>query len=191
MSAMILLSIAAAYAFTRMTTPVYRASTTLYFSERQGSIPALDLLGDLNNANGQVATEMEVMRSRALAEIVVDSLGKQVTVVDPKGAVSSTYLRVLAVDPSAPEQTFEFRRQGEEFEVRSLESDARVGLTPVNSPFQFGKATAVVLPSATNIGRFEVKVIPRAAAVDGLLETLRVSRPNPNASVVHVSYTGH
>src|SRR5688572_2282152 len=67
-------SLAGAYGLTRMTPPVYRASTTLYFADRQGSMPALDVLSQMGDGNNDVATEMEVMRSRALAGVVVDSL---------------------------------------------------------------------------------------------------------------------
>src|SRR5256885_15361816 len=41
---MLAVSLAVAYAVTRFTTPVYRASTTVYFADRQGSMPALDIL---------------------------------------------------------------------------------------------------------------------------------------------------
>src|SRR4051794_40986273 len=78
MMAVVCLSVATAYTITRMATPVYRASTTLYFAERQGSMPALDVLTQMESGNDQVATEMEVMRSRALAGITADSLGMQV-----------------------------------------------------------------------------------------------------------------
>src|SRR3954468_15225172 len=66
-SGIVALALGAAYAITRMTTPIYRASTTLYFADHQGSIAALDLLNSLESGKSEVATEMEVMRSRALA----------------------------------------------------------------------------------------------------------------------------
>lgn len=184
-------SLAAAYAITRMTTPVYRASTTLYFAERQGSIAALDLLNQMENGNNEVVTEMEVMRSRALAEIVVDSLGMQARIVSPPGVVSSHYLRVLRADPLAPESTYLFSTLNDgSFQVRNAESEARVGSALIGQPFSFGKVTVVLLPAASSSRSFEVRVRSRPATVDALLRNLKITRPNPSASVVQVSYTG-
>jgi tyrosine-protein kinase Etk/Wzc len=186
------LSLTAAYAKTRMTTPVYRASTTLYFADRQGSMPALDILNQMENGNDKVESEMEVMRSRALAGIVVDSLGMQAQIIDPPGAVTSRYLSVLRADPLAPNSSFQFSaRKDGSFEVKNAESASRAGIASLGQPFTFGNVTAVLLPWASSSGSFKVRVQPRSAAVGALLAQLSVTRPNKTASVVQVSYTGH
>ena len=184
------LCILAAYVLTRMTTPVFRASTTLYFADKQGSIPALDILNQMENGNNEVPTEMEVMRSRALAGVVVDSLGLQAGVIDPPGSVTSRYVKVIRADPAAPEATFVFSKQDDGgFEVRNAESETRVATAIVGNPFNVGNVTLEILPSASISRSFVVKVVPRASAVDGLLANLVVTRPNRSASVVQISYT--
>src|SRR6185436_9910301 len=177
-----------ANAITRMTAPIYRASTTLYFADRQGSVPALDILNQMETGNNEVATEMEVMRSRALAETVVDSLGMQASVVEPTGAVTSSYVRVIRADPLAANAVLQFAPRGNnQFEVTDVDSNTRLGVATAGSPFSFGKVTMVLEPRSE---RFRLRIRPRVLAVDGLLARLNVSRPNRAASVVQVSYTG-
>jgi capsular exopolysaccharide synthesis family protein len=188
----LVLSLGGAYVITRLTNPVYQASTTLYFAEHESTIPALDILNQIENGNNEVATEMEVMRSRALAETVIDTLGLQVTVSDPRSAVTSQYLKVLNADPAAALATFEFRRSGDSaFSVKDLASNAKIGEARVGQPFTFDKVTIAVLPGALVTGVFEVDVGSREAAVAALSKAMTVSRPNATASVVQVSYTGH
>lgn len=185
------LSLIVAYAITRMTTPVYRASTTLYFADHQGTMPALEILQQMQKGNNEVATEMEVMRSRALAGIVVDSLGMQARVVDPRGAVTSRYLSVLRADPLAPDSSFQFiARKNGSFEVKNTESGSLAGIASAGQPFNFGKVAALLPPSASSPGSFEVRVRPRSAAVDALQAELSVTQTNRTASVVQISYTG-
>jgi tyrosine-protein kinase Etk/Wzc len=171
-------------------TPVYRASTTLYFADRQGSMPALDVLNQMENGNNEVETEMEVMRSRALAGIVVDSLGIQARVIDPPDAVTSSYLSVLRADPLAPDRTFRFRaRPDGSFEVKNVQSGSVSGFASLGQPFTFGNVTVMVRPSASSSPTFDVRIRPRLATVNALLAKLKVTRPNRTASVVQVTYT--
>jgi tyrosine-protein kinase Etk/Wzc len=187
----IVLSVAGAYAITRMTTPVYRASTTLYFAEHQSSIPALDLLNQIENGNSEVATEMEVMRSRALAENIVDSLGLQATVTEPRGAINERFFRVMHADPDAPVGRFTFTKGADgAFDVEDSELHTKVGSAVAGTPFSFGHVT-IALAAPIDQSRFEVSVRSRPLAVDALLNKLTVTRPNPTASVVQIAYTGH
>jgi capsular exopolysaccharide synthesis family protein len=188
---MFALSLGGAYVITRMTTPVYRASTTLYFADQQGSIAALDLLSRTEKGNNEVATEMEVMRSRVLAGVVVDSLGLQARIIEPSGTITSRFLHVVRSDPLAPDSIFNFRmRKTGVFEVKNAESGSRVGTVSPGAVFSFGGVSTVVLPSTASLRSFAVRVQPRAATVDALLAQLRVMRPNPTASVVQISYSG-
>lgn len=190
MLSIVAVCLAAAYGITRMMAPVYRASTTLYFADRQGSMPALDLLNQLENGNNEVPTEMEVMRSRALAGIVVDSLGMQATVVDPPSAVTSAYIHVLSADPFAPDSTFRFRPSGDgQYEISNAKSGAVVAVATAKEEVAFGHINALILPSAPTFRSFNVRVRPRSATVDAVLTKLSVTRPNRAASVVQISYT--
>jgi tyrosine-protein kinase Etk/Wzc len=188
----VVLAIAAAYTITRIATPVYRASTTLYFAERQGSMPALDVLNQIETGNDQVATEMEVMRSRALAGMTADSLGMQVRVVEPAGTTTSGYLTVIAADPMAPDRTFEFKaRRDGRFDVKAADSGSNTAVATAGESFSLGKVTFILRPSLVGAHSFAVRIRPRSATVDALLAHLSVTRPNRNAAVVQIAYTDH
>jgi capsular exopolysaccharide synthesis family protein len=192
MLVVVALSLAAAFAITRLMRPVYRASTTLYFAEHESTVPALDILNQIENGNSEVATEMEVMRSRALAETVIDSLGLQATVVEPRDASTSKFINVVHANPGGPEATFAFSKSGDSaYAVENLTSGARLGTAQAGVPFTFGGITAVVVSAALRHRQFNVHVESRELAVKALFDNMKVARPNATASVVQVSYTSH
>ena len=191
-ASIVLASVIIAYVVTRATRPVFEASTTLYFAERESSIPALDILNDIENGNSEVATEMEVMRARALAEAVIDTVGMQVTVTEPRTAATTAYLRVVKADAQMPTQTFEFTRASDStFGVHSLTNGTDLGPVTVGAPINLGNAVIALERGALNSKRFEVEVTSRDLALQNLFDRLKVTRPNITASVVKVSYTDH
>jgi len=182
--------VALSYAVTRVMRPVYKASTTLYFAEQQSSIPALDILNKIEEGNGEVATEMEVMRSRALAEIVMDSLGLQATVDEPRRAITSQYIRVVAAGPAVSESHYEFSKdRGGSFLIKDLGTGDQIGSASTGVPFKVGNAMLVLLPRALEASTFDVSLRSRDEVVDELGKNIKVARPNVTASVVQVSYT--
>src|SRR5918911_2995624 len=79
----LVLALAASALYVWRATPIYEASTSIRIDEEQSELPVLDALKTLSTGS-EVSTEIEVLRSRTLAEDVVDSLGLQVVVTDPK-----------------------------------------------------------------------------------------------------------
>ncbi len=77
--------------------PVYEASTTLRLAEQQGAANPTDLLTALT-APSSIETEIEILRSRRVAEDVVDSLGLRATVT-AEGLRAA--LRVTRPQPNA------------------------------------------------------------------------------------------
>jgi capsular exopolysaccharide synthesis family protein len=190
-TSIVLLSVTGAFIVTRFSKPVYRASTTLYFAERGSTVPALDVLSEIDNGNREVATEMEVMRSRALAEAVIDTLGLQVAVASPKGASTGTYLTVTRADSSAANSSFEFVQSPRGSFVVSDGDGKRVGSAAVGVPFDFSGVEVVLLPQSLKHDVFRVDLYSRESALASLVSDLKVSRPNATASVVKISYTSH
>ena len=158
------LALAALYA--RLAPPVYRATTTLQFAERGSSVPVLDALRDIDGGS-EVGTEMEVLRSRTLAEAVIDSLGLQVQVRSPRGVPRESVLAIVDVEPDAPEGRHVLPSAGGD---TILLPGARV----------------VLAPGARDHGRLELAVEPLGATVERFARDLRITRPNRDASVVRV-----
>ena len=81
--------------------PVYQSSVSVRIDEDRSNVPVLDILQTISSGS-QVETEMEVMRSRTLAEGVVDSLRLQVFLSEPRSVAQAVLLGAIAVERWAP-----------------------------------------------------------------------------------------
>ena len=97
--------VGAAAGYTYYTVPVYQSLTSIQIEEERSDIPVLDILQTLSTGS-EVETEMEVLRSRTLAEEVVDSLGLQVHVEAPRGVARTVLIGAIYVEPWAPEAVY-------------------------------------------------------------------------------------
>jgi tyrosine-protein kinase Etk/Wzc len=175
-------------AYTWRTIPVYEAATTIRIQEESADLPVLDILQTLSRGS-EVETEMEVVRSRTLAEDVVDSLGLQLSVVSPRGVARAALLNSVFVERWAPAGIYVLRRQADgSFAITNQEDGS--GLGPVST------TVAAALPGATFTLREgaslhdEIVLAVRTfdATVAGLQGGIIVSRPNREASIVTVRY---
>ncbi len=179
------LGIGGAIMYAERTTPVFQAATSIRIDEKQSSIPVLDMLSDVG-AGSELATEMEVLRSRSLAETVVDSLSLQVSVVEPRSARRNELLSVLAVADSVVGGEFILDRAGNGF---WLEGSSR-RIVP-GERFTLGGADLVLKPAASGLPHIVISVVPFQRAVSAFSQQLTVSRPQREANVVIASYQGH
>src|SRR4051794_11899827 len=76
-------AMAAGALITSRMTPRYQATSTLRIAEKQAAMPGLEVIKQLAGGETEVSTEMEVLRSRTLAEYVVDRLGLRLIVAAP------------------------------------------------------------------------------------------------------------
>jgi tyrosine-protein kinase Etk/Wzc len=145
-------------------------------------------------STGSIQTDIGVLRSRSIAEAVVDSLGLRVVLLSPKLPRDSV-LQVLAAG-----------RQGtQRFEVQLLRSTSgsyRVGKVSGAAPEALPQAVHV--GTAFRLGDLELRlapalhidppaevriaVIPFPQAVGTLRKHLEVSRPDPVAQLVQIHY---
>jgi uncharacterized protein involved in exopolysaccharide biosynthesis len=65
------LAIAVGIFLTRRAVPMYEASASLRITQEEAMIPGLELLREMGGAGNEVNTELEVLRSRTLAGVVV------------------------------------------------------------------------------------------------------------------------
>src|SRR3954470_10023850 len=64
-------------------TPIYESGLSLRIDEKSQGVPVLDVLASLSDRGSELSTEMQMLRSRTLAEATVDSLGLQVSATTP------------------------------------------------------------------------------------------------------------
>jgi tyrosine-protein kinase Etk/Wzc len=187
-----LLGLLAAFAYVKLATPIYRSSTTLQFQEKGSTVPVLDALRDLQGGT-EVGTEMEVLRSRSLAEAVIDSLGLQVQLGGPRDARRGAVLASVQADADAPASRFRLERGANgRFTAELLETEggagleARLGTAAPGEPLRLRGATVVLAPGTMEFERIDLVVLPRTMAAERFGEALGVSRPNRDANVVRV-----
>ncbi|HEX6940747.1 MAG TPA: polysaccharide biosynthesis tyrosine autokinase [Longimicrobiales bacterium] len=180
--------VALAGVLTIVATPVYEASTSIRIDEEQTRLPVLDILQTLSGGS-EVETEMEVLRSRTLAEMVVDSLGLQLAVVEPARVARKEILDYVRVSRYAPEATYVLRRQDDgRFEARDVENDVDLGTFGIGERIDLGGATVVLAPGAAAHEEIELATSLFEDAVESLRETVSITRPNREANIVIARY---
>jgi tyrosine-protein kinase Etk/Wzc len=177
---------AAAYSFYMV--PVYESVTSIQIEEERTDLPVLDVLQTLSSGS-QVETEMEVVRSRTLAEEVVDSLGLQVSLIAPRGAARAEVLSAIYVERWAPKGTYVLERQPDgSYTIMDEETLALVGTAAIRSPAAVPGATFTLTDAAAEYDEIVVKVDGFDKAVQSIQNTIAVSRPNREAAIITVRY---
>src|SRR6266850_725066 len=107
------LTLAIGWFITSRTTPVYQASSTLRIAEKESAVPGLDALKQLSGGETEVSTEMEVLRSRALAQSVVERLQLRLALIEPARVPRSRIIASVELSDSAPAGRYRFVRRGD------------------------------------------------------------------------------
>src|SRR5690606_25177244 len=137
----------------------------------------------------EVDTEMEVLRSRTLAELVVDSLGLQLTVRKPKRIARKEILEDVRVSRHAPQGRYVLRQTGDgRFAVRDAENDIELGSFVVGERIDLPGAAIVLAPGAVAHEEVVLDIAVFEDAVEALRDKLSISRPNRMANVVVARY---
>ncbi|HEX7118531.1 MAG TPA: polysaccharide biosynthesis tyrosine autokinase [Longimicrobiales bacterium] len=180
--------VAAAGALTFLATPVYEAATTIRIDEEQSSLPVLDILQAAANGS-EVATEMEVLGSRTLAEAVVDSLGLQLVVLEPERVARDEILDYVRTSRDAPKAEYVLLRQEDgRFAVHDVENDAELGTFGIGQRIDLPGATLVLAPGAANHDEIRLATRRFQRAVESIQTTVSISRPSREANIVVARY---
>ncbi len=145
-----------------------------------------------NFGSGKVLTEMEVLRSRQLAENVARGLGMQLHVTTPADGRQYLSAQVMPDDIRAASFTLQRRQDGSY--ALSSEDNAPGYVFPstvtAGIPFSIGNARLVLAPSAGQNGpeRIEMRLRSIRDATEAVRASLAVTRPNREAELVNVTY---
>ncbi len=176
--------------FVTRATPIYEASTSIRIDEEQSTIPVLDALKTLSSGS-QIGTEMEVLRSRTLAEDVVEELALSVSLVAPRRLPRDDVFSAVTAQRTAPAGKYRLSRGADGSFVAVDEGSGRelARVAPGQSLALPGVAMTLA-PGAARLGEIELKVVPFEDAVRALRRTLAVSQPNRDAELLLVHYEG-
>jgi capsular exopolysaccharide synthesis family protein len=167
--------------------PVYDTGATLRIDEERSSVPVLEALRSLSSGS-EINTEMQVLRSRTLAEAVIDSLRLQVQLRSPRDISRDAIFAAVDVRRDAPRRRYELRRQGNEYVLRSRGSEpVRVA---IGEPLRLDGLVLTLGPGAAEHDRIVVRVARYEDELRRFRRTLAVSRPVRDADIVELRYSG-
>ncbi len=184
------LVVAATGVFVWRATPIYEASTSIRIDEDQSTIPVLDALKTLSSGS-QIGTEMEVLRSRTLAEDVVEELALGVSLLAPRRTARDEVFSAVTTQRSAPPGRYRLSRGADGTFVAVDEGSGRelVRVAPGQALALPGVALTLS-PRAARFKEIELKVAPFEDAVRALRLALTISQPNREAELLLARYEG-
>jgi capsular exopolysaccharide synthesis family protein len=175
--------------------PRFKSEATLRVNAgAEGAANPLEAITPITGgAETELATDMVVLRSRQVAEVVAESLSLNLRLMEP-ARPRHRVLLPLRVPRNTPTGTFELTREsGTEYSMRAVSGPTagqparrvRIGV-----PFEVNGATIAIAPKL--VGSAPEKVVfafgPLTAAAAGLRGSLEVYRPDPRAQVVHIRF---
>jgi polysaccharide biosynthesis transport protein len=177
------------YFYTSRMRPVYQVATTIRIDEKQSRLPTVDIL-QLAGGN-EVDTEMEMLRSRSLAESVTDSLALQLQLLFPwerRGAIFSG----VRVPRDAPAGAYELERQPDgSFRLDVAGTDSTIiARIPAGAPIVLGSARLELTPLAYEYPSVQFVLTAFEDAVAGIQSVTTVNRRNREANLVTVAVQG-
>lgn len=185
-----LLAAAAAFFGTKQIAPSYVATASIRIDQKSWQLPALDALGF--TPGNALATELEILRGRPLAEEVVDSLGLQLALQRPRSVPRSHILSQVVVDRSAAPTQYRLLSEGPaQLALLDRATERRVrGLTPGDSVNVPG-VRFHLNDSASSFALVDLEVRTFQSAVSEVRNGLSISRRNRDAEIIDVSYRGN
>ncbi len=183
------LVLAATAAFVVYATPIYEASTSLRIDEEGQTLPVLDALKSLSSGS-KLETEMQVLRSRTLAEEAVDSLGLALALRSPRRVLRSSLFSAVRVARDAPGAEYRLERQGEGFRAVAAADGRTLGTAGVGGTLLLPGVRLTLARGALEHDQLVLRVLPFERAVRLFRRTLVVDRPNRDAEVVVLQYEG-
>ena len=180
--------LAATLLFVRWAAPVYESSARIRIDEQRSGVAILEALQTLSSGS-KISTEMEELRSRTLAEEVVDSLDLHVGVRQPRKLARHQLLASLQADRMARAARYTFERRADGAYDVSASNGARTIAKP-GVPVQLAGVRLALAPGATKHERIVIEVAPFQEAVLRFGRTIGVSRPNREADFITIRYEG-
>lgn len=178
---------AAGAAVVSRATPEYRASALILVDDNRDRVARLTE-DQASPEQNRIATELEMLRSRALAEAVADSLELRVRVAEPGGTPRGELLSAVRLNADADTATLAFTRHpAGGFEVRDGAGRV-VGRAAAGGAVAVPGGELVLAPSAIRHSAFTIAVGTREGAADQVQAGLDISQPARDADVLRVAY---
>ena len=167
--------------------PVYEATASLRIENKSPDLPGI--FRSLSKG-GEVVTEIEMLRSRTLAEDATTMLGLQLSVVEPKGVRRDSIFAGIEVDPTAALEEYHLLRQADgRFLVRRGTTGAPLGVVAPGGRVDIGDLTFTLAPEARAFPSVVFTVAPFGETVANVSAGIGVTQAAREAGVVLISYS--
>ena len=186
-------------AWTWYQTPVWEASTLIRVDDTEGGgVPVLDVLSSLQRGS-EIETEMRILRTRPIAEEVVDDLDLNFLVTSPRDLPRELFFPRLSFDRATPDGEYVIRRTGPGRYTIEATGEDQPPFTAEFGPgevveiaagaFALADLESLVGPNDGQLpDEIEIATVGFQDAVEDLFEALTVTRPDREANVVRVAY---
>jgi tyrosine-protein kinase Etk/Wzc len=180
-----LIMLVATLVFVNWTTPVYHGATSVRIDEERSNVAVLDALKELSQG-ASIYTEIAELRSRSVAEDVVDSLALHMAVLAPRRVPRANIFSKVAVERlAAPAEYLLERSSARAFTLRGRGIERHV---QIGEPVQIAGGMLVLAEGAANHERIEFMVKPFQQAVSEFRNTIAVTKPEREADIVEIAY---
>lgn len=171
--------------FVAWTTPVYKGLATARIDEDRSNVALLDALQELSSG-ASIYTEIAELKSRSLAEDVVDSLALHVQILEPTRVPRSHLFAAVHATRDAGSAEYVLDRTANGSFTLKGPGTNKVVRTGV--PFDIDGATITLAESAATQKEIRFRVAPFQNAVAALKKTLKVTRPDREADIIEIAY---
>ncbi|MGI8766800.1 MAG: GumC family protein, partial [Gemmatimonadaceae bacterium] len=179
------LGIMGAIAYVKYATPTYESAAALRIDDKQGSFPsAVTTLP----SGDEVLTDLDELRSRALAAEVADSVGLRVRLVQPRGVVRSQLLSAVRVTLDVDSGEYRLRRMADgRFALTGPRGTLLTAVAP-GSTVGVGGLSFTVNSLAERYPLIALRVHGADPTTTDLLQDTWIRRSGPQTNVVDMRY---
>jgi polysaccharide biosynthesis transport protein len=186
----VLLALTAGAVAVRRMEPVYQATASIRIDAKPGTMTTA-MYGIPTDNVTLVATAMEELTSRSLANDVADSLGLRLQLAAPRRTPRSAVIQWAHVDARAPLQSYTFAPASDNrVTVREL-TGRTIGTFPLASVIALPGASVQLTPTALANGTVTLQLTSLEDASAIVRARTQVTQPNLNANIVLVTYEGN
>ncbi|MEX1183130.1 MAG: polysaccharide biosynthesis tyrosine autokinase [Gemmatimonadota bacterium] len=167
--------------------PKWGAFTTIRVDEDRAGVAIIEALQTLSSGS-EISTEMEVLRSRTIAEEVVDSLDLHVTVKVPRKLPRSVLLSEVDAGRTRAEAEYVLTAEGDG--VFRVHENGRSRTVRIGERAALPGLAFTLAPGAAAHDRVIIEVAVFQEAVRDHMRNVRVVRPNREADILSIEFEG-
>ena len=164
---------------------VYEAGASIRIVDKQSNLP--EVFVSLSTES-ELGTEIEVLRSRSLAEDAVTLLGLQLHVLEPKGTVRSSILSNVTVSRDAPTGEYQLTRRPDGRFIVSSATTPELGSIGPGERFRYGGIEGTLSQAAANQPLIRLGVESYQLALEDFTAALSVSQVSREVKMIGIRY---